>query len=74
MMVVNGLLSSCDASPTNRCCAISPASMRASIWFMVTASAGLALLEGDLETSLRTARSALILAKQGGRACLKLAA
>lgn len=41
---------------------------------MVTASAGLALLEGDLETSLRTARSALILAKQGGRACLKLAA
>lgn len=41
---------------------------------MVTASAGLASLDDDLETSLRTARAALVLAKQGGRACLKLAA
>jgi diguanylate cyclase (GGDEF)-like protein/PAS domain S-box-containing protein len=40
----------------------------------VSASAGLSLLEDDLEVSLRTARSALALAKQGGRACLRLAA
>jgi diguanylate cyclase (GGDEF)-like protein/PAS domain S-box-containing protein len=40
----------------------------------MTASAGLALLEGDLDESVRTARAALVQAKQGGRACLKLAA
>jgi diguanylate cyclase (GGDEF)-like protein/PAS domain S-box-containing protein len=40
----------------------------------VTASAGLARLEGNLDEALRTARSALVLAKNGGRACLKLAA
>lgn len=41
---------------------------------MMTASAGLALLEDDLETSMRTARAALNHAKTGGRACLRLAA
>ena len=40
----------------------------------VTASAGLALLEENIETSVRAARSALVLAKNGGRACLRLAA
>ena len=39
MIVVSGLRSSCDASPTNRCCAAWPASMRASISFMVSAKA-----------------------------------
>jgi diguanylate cyclase (GGDEF)-like protein/PAS domain S-box-containing protein len=41
---------------------------------MVTASAGLAVLEDDVEATLRTARSALVSAKKNGRACLKLAA
>ena len=41
MIVVSGLRSSCDASPTNRCCAAWPASIRASISFMVTASAAI---------------------------------
>jgi GGDEF domain-containing protein len=40
----------------------------------VTASAGLAVLEENIETSVRAARSALVLAKNGGRACLRLAA
>ena len=39
MMVVSGLRSSCDASPTKRCWAEWPASMRASISFMVSAKA-----------------------------------
>lgn len=41
---------------------------------VMTASAGLALLEADLETSMRAARAALDHAKMGGRACLRLAA
>ena len=39
MIVVSGLRSSCDASPTNRCWAEWPASIRASISFMVSAKA-----------------------------------
>ena len=38
MMVVSGLLSSWEASPTNRRCASWPASIRASIAFIVTAA------------------------------------
>lgn len=40
----------------------------------VSASAGMAALEGGLEASVRTARSALLAAKKSGRACLRLAA
>ena len=40
----------------------------------ISASAGLAELEVDLEAAVRTARLALVEAKQSGRACLRLAA
>ena len=55
MIVVSGLRSSCDASPTKRCCAAWPASIRASISFMVTASAAISSrLSGTGTRSVRS--------------------
>lgn len=59
MMVVSGLLSSCDASPTNRFWASCPAWMRASISFIVTASAAISSrLSG---TGTRSVRSEVVM-------------